>query len=181
MRGLGFGAVVLGLTAGLLTPVGASAAEVEVVRSVGVQLPVADLRAIELDEDRGRLYVAQGVGGGDPLVVTDLDGRPVTQVPAVTDLSDLVLSDDRRTLLAAQGFAGVVAVDADTLTVAARYPAPEGACVYTVEPSGDKVVGGFVDCGLGTGRGRGEARAAAPRRAGRPTSPPEPRTATPDP
>lgn len=151
MRGWGFGAVALGVVAGLLTPVSAAARDVEVVKSVGVRLPVADLRAIELDEDRGRLYVAQGVGGGDPLVVTDLDGRLVARVPAVTDLSDLVLSDDRGTLLAAQAFSGVTALDADTLTVSATYPAPEGACVYTVEPSGDKVVGGFVDCGYGSG------------------------------
>ncbi|NUT52314.1 MAG: hypothetical protein HOV94_34220 [Saccharothrix sp.] len=148
MRGAGVGAVVVAL-ATTLTPM--ASAEVAAVKSVGVQLPVADLRAIELDEDRGRLYVAQGVGGGDPLVVTDLDGRPVAQVPAVTDLSDLALGDDGATLLAAQGFAGITALDADTLTVSARYPAPDGACVYTVEPTGDKVVGGFVDCGYGSG------------------------------
>ncbi|ONI91825.1 hypothetical protein ALI22I_07035 [Saccharothrix sp. ALI-22-I] len=140
---------------GLLTPANvtaeAAADGVDVLKSVGAQLPVADLRAIELDEDRGRLYVAQGVGGGHPLVVTDLDGRLVTQVSAVTDLSDLALSDDRGTLLAARGFAGVTALDADTLTVSATYPAPDGACVYTVEPSGGKVVGGFVDCGIGSG------------------------------
>ncbi|MFJ6673214.1 TolB family protein [Actinosynnema sp. NPDC091369] len=151
MRRAGFGVVALGVVAGLLTPVSAAAQDVEVVKSVGVRLPVEDLRAVELDEDRGRLYVAQGVGGGDPLVVTDLDGRLVERVPAVTDLSDLALSDDRGTLLAAQAFSGVTALHADTLTVSATYPAPEGACVYTVEPSGDKVVGGFVDCGYGSG------------------------------
>ncbi|MFE9747236.1 TolB family protein [Saccharothrix saharensis] len=151
MRGSVSGAVALGVVAGLLTPVSAAAQDVEVVKSVGVRLPVADLRAVELDEDRGRLYVAQGVGGGDPLVVTDLDGRLVARVPAATDLSDLALSDDRGTLLAAQAFSGVTALDADTLTVSATYPAPDGACVHTVEPSGDKVVGGFVDCGYGSG------------------------------
>jgi hypothetical protein len=72
-----------------------------VPKSVGVQLPVSDLRAIELDEDRSRLYIAQGVGSGTPIVTTDLDGRLLTRITAVTDVSDLVLSDDGTTLLAA--------------------------------------------------------------------------------
>jgi hypothetical protein len=63
---------------------------------------------------RGRLYLAQGVGGGLPLVVTDLDGRLQTRVTAVTDVSDVVLSDDGRTLYAAQGFRS----SADTLAAA---------------------------------------------------------------
>jgi hypothetical protein len=121
------------------------------VKSVGVQLPVQDFRAIELDEDRGRLYLAQGVGGGLPLVVTDLDGRLQTRVTSVTDVSDVVLSDDRRTLFVAQGFDRVTALDADTLAVTATYPAPAGACVSIVEPTGGKVVGGYVDCGIGSG------------------------------
>lgn len=128
-----------------------AASEVALVKSVGVQLPVEDFRGIELDEDRGRLYVAQGVGGGVPLVVTDLDGRLLNKLAAVTDVSDVVLSDDGRTLYAAQGFAQITAVDTETLTVRAVYPAPDGACVYTVEPSGDKVVGGFRNCGIGQG------------------------------
>jgi hypothetical protein len=128
-----------------------AAAEVAVVKSVGVQLPVEDFRGIELDEDRNRLYLAQGVGRGLPLVVTDTDGRLQTRVTAVTDVSDVVLSDDGQTLYAAQGFAQIAAVDTATLTVRTVYPAPEGACVYTVEPSGNKVVGGYVDCGIGSG------------------------------
>lgn len=126
-------------------------AEITPVQSVGAQLPVQDFRAIELDEDRGRLYLAQGVGGGLPLVVTDLDGKLETRVDSVTDISDLVLSDDGSTLLAAQGFDRVTALDAQSLTVRATYPAPDGACVFNVEPSGDKVVGGFRDCGIGSG------------------------------
>jgi hypothetical protein len=121
------------------------------VRSVGVQLPVTDFRAIELDEDRGRLYLAQGVDGGLPLVVTDLDGKLLRRVDAVTDISDVVLSDDHRTLLVAQGFARVVALDAETLTPTATYEAPDGACVYLTEPTGDKIVGGYRDCGIGSG------------------------------
>src|SRR5258706_1127813 len=125
-----------------------AAAEVVVVKSVGVQLPVEDSRRSEWDGDRNRLSLAQGVGGGLPLVVTDLDGRLQTRVTAVTDVSDVVLSDDGQTLYAAQGFAQIAAVDTATLTVRTVYPAPEGPCVYTVEPSGNKVVGGSVDRGL---------------------------------
>ena len=144
-------AVVLWLVAVPDRAAVAAGTEVAVLKSVGVQLPVVDLRAVELDEDRGRLYVAQGAGAGYPLVVTDLDGGLVKQLPLVTDVSDLVLSDDHSTLLAAQGFARVVALDATALSVTATYPAPAGACVYTVEPSGSKIVGGFVDCGIGSG------------------------------
>jgi len=146
------GVVVLALTfPATASPAQSSAASVEVVKSVGVQLPVSDFRAIELDEARGRLYIAQGVGGGSPLIVTDLDGRLVSQVTAVTDLSDLTLSDDGDTLLVAQGFERVVALDLDTFTIAGKYQGIQGACVVSVEPSGDKVIGTFVDCGIGSG------------------------------
>lgn len=123
----------------------------EVVKSVGTQLPVSDFRAFELDEDRGRLYIAQGVGLGYPLIVTDLEGHLISQVGSVTDLSDLTLSDDGATLLAAQGFDRVIAVDLNTFAVAGKYPGVAGACVVSVEPSGDKVIGTFVDCGIGSG------------------------------
>src|SRR5262249_35652597 len=36
-------------------------------------------------------------------------------------------------------------------TVSATYNAPAGACVHTVEPTGNKIVGGYVDCGIGSG------------------------------
>src|SRR5262245_21921690 len=126
-------------------------AEITPVQSVGVQLPVQDFRAIELDEDRGRLYLAQGVGGGLPLVVTDLDGRLQTRVDSVTDVSDVVLSGDGSTLYVAQDFDRITALDAQSLAVKATYQAPAGACVSIVEPTGGKVVGGYVDCGIGSG------------------------------
>lgn len=121
------------------------------VKSVGVPLPVQDFRAIELDEGRGRLYVAQGAGAGLPLVVTDLEGRLLSRVAAVTDVSDLELSDDGRTLLVVQGFARVAALDAETLHVTGIYPAPEGVCPTRVESTGGKVVAGYVNCGAGSG------------------------------
>jgi hypothetical protein len=146
------GFVVLGTPAAAETVVAESTvAESTVHKSVGVQLPVRDFRTIELDEDRGRLYVAQGVGAGYPLVVTDLDGNLVTERGDIADLSDMVLSDDGATLYAAQGFERVIAIDAASLDVTATFPAPAGACVYLVEPSGDKLVGGYVDCGIGSG------------------------------
>ncbi|RZU73653.1 hypothetical protein EV384_2071 [Micromonospora kangleipakensis] len=141
----------IGLSAGELLTTAPAAAETVPLKSVGTQLPVDDLRAIELDEARGRLYIAQGVGGGLPLVVTDLDGRLLNRVTAVGGISDLVLSDDGRILYAAQGFNRIVALDADTLTMVASYPAPPGAWLYTVEPTGEKVVGGFIDAGIGSG------------------------------
>ncbi|MFE9658173.1 hypothetical protein [Micromonospora sp. NPDC006431] len=141
----------IGLSAGELLSAGPAAAQTAPVKSVGVQLPVNDLRAIELDEARGRLYIAQGVGAGLPLVVTDLDGRLLNRVTAVADISDLVLSDDGRILYAAQGFNRIIALDAATLTMTASYPAPTGAGVYTVEPTGGKIVGGFINAGIGSG------------------------------
>ena len=128
-----------------------AAAQVTPVKSVGVQLPVQDFRDIELDEDRGRLYLAQGVGAGSPLVVTDLDGRLQARVDSVTDVSDVALSDDGRTLFVAQGFDRVTALDADSLSVTATYRAPQGACVFHVEPTGGKVVGAYSNCGIGSG------------------------------
>jgi hypothetical protein len=148
---------VLGLTVatvlggGVATVASTAQAEITAVQSVGVQLPVQDFRAIELDEDRGRLYLAQGVGGALPLVVTDLDGRLQTRVDSVTDVSDIVLSGDGSTLYVAQGFDRITALDAQSLTVKATYQAPTGACVFIVEPTGGKVVGGYVDCGIGSG------------------------------
>ncbi len=75
----------------------------------------------------------------------------VAQSTAVTDLSDVKLSDDGGTLLVAQGFQQVTAVDPDTLTVTGEYPAPAGACVFAAEPTGAKIVGAYVDCGIGSG------------------------------
>ena len=139
------------LTVAMVVTLAANPVPAEVVKSVGTQLPVSDFRAFELDEDRGRLYIAQGVGLGYPLTVTDLDGRLISQVGSVTDLSDLTLSDDGASLFAAQGFDRVIAVDPDTFAIAGKYPGVAGACVVSVEPSGDKVIGTFVDCGIGSG------------------------------
>jgi hypothetical protein len=139
------------VSAGVALAGPSSADEPVLLKSVGTQLPVQDFRAIELDEDRGRLYLAQGAGSELPLVVTDLDGVLQTKVSAVTGVSDVVLSDDHQTLLVAQDFDHVSAVDADTLVPSARYDAPTGACVYSVEPAGDKIVGAFRDCGIGSG------------------------------
>jgi hypothetical protein len=148
-------AVVLLLTAAgtasivAIAPQRATAATA--VKSVGAALPVEDFRAIELDEGRGRLYLAQGSGTGLPLVVTDLDGRLLSRVEAVTNVSDLRLSGDGRTLFAVQGFARVIALDTETLTVTRTYPAPDGACPSSVEVTGGKVVAGYLNCGAGSG------------------------------
>lgn len=123
----------------------------DVVKSVGTQLPVRDFRAFELDEDRGRLYITQGVGLGYPLVVTDLDGHLISEVASLTDVHDPTLADDGDTLLMMQGFDHVIAVDPETMAVTAEYPGIPGACVVWVEPSGDKVIGTFRDCGFGSG------------------------------
>src|SRR3954469_20831491 len=152
-RGLALGglALITMVSAGVVLAGPSSADEPVLLKSVGTQLPVQDFRAIELDEDRGRLYLAQGAGSELPLVVTDLDGVLRTKVSAVTGVSDVVLGDDHQTLLVAQDFDHVSAVDADTLVPSARYDAPTGACVYSVEPAGDKIVGAFLDCGIGSG------------------------------
>jgi hypothetical protein len=150
--------VALATSAGLLTFGSPRAGAATPVKSVGVALPVDDFRAIELDEARGRLYVAQGAvaqgagsGAGLPLVVTDLDGRLLDRVDAVTDISDVELSGDGRTLFAAHGFSQVIALDADTLAITGTYPAPEGVCPYNVQATGGKVVAGYLDCGTGSG------------------------------
>jgi hypothetical protein len=73
------------------------------------------------------------------------------RVEAVTDVSDLRLSGDGRTLFAVQGLARVLALDAETLTVTGTYPAPDGVCPSTVEVTGGKVVAGYLNCGAGSG------------------------------
>jgi hypothetical protein len=148
---LGGLALITLTTAGILLAGPSSADEPTLLKSVGTQLPVEDFRAMELDEGRGRLYLAQGAGGDLPLVVTDLDGVLQAKVSALTGVSDVVLSNDKQSLLVAQDFRRVTAVDADSLMPKATYDAPVGACVTTVEPAGDKVVGTFRDCGTGTG------------------------------
>jgi hypothetical protein len=152
-RGLALGALalIIGLSTGVVLAGPSSADEPVLVKSVGTQLPVDDFRAMELDEARGRLYLAQGAGSELPLVVTDLDGVLQTKVAAVTGVSDVVLSDDHNTLLVAADFDHVTAVDADTLVPSATYAAPTGACVYAVEPAGDKIVGAYYNCGIGSG------------------------------
>ncbi|GAA2760115.1 WD40 repeat domain-containing protein [Actinopolymorpha rutila] len=121
------------------------------VKSLGVPLPVSYFSAIELDEARGRLYVGQSIGHDLPLAVTDLDGRLLSHVDAVKDVTDVTLSDDGRTLFAAQGYDRVTAMDAESLQVTGVYFAPDGVCPTSVEATGGKVVAGYVDCGAGSG------------------------------
>ena len=151
-RGLALGglALIISASVGLMVAGPSSADEPVLVKSVGTQLPVQDLRAMELDEARGRLYLAQGAGSTLPLVVTNLDGVLQTKLTAVTGASDVVLSNDHQQLLVTQDYDRVTALDADTLVPSATYDAPEGACVYSAEPAGDKIVAAFLDCGLGT-------------------------------
>lgn len=150
-RGLALGGLALiTLSAvGVVIADPSSADEPVLAKSVGTQLPVQDLRAMELDEARGRLYLAQGAGSQLPLVVTDLDGVLQTKVTAVTGASDVVLSADRQQLLVTHDYDRVTALNADTLVPSATYAAPPGACVYAAEPTGDKVVAAFLDCGVG--------------------------------
>jgi hypothetical protein len=151
VRGLTLGALALitSVSVGVVVAGPSSADEPVLVKSVGTQLPVQDLRAMELDEARGRLYIAQGAGSNLPLVVTDLDGVLQTKLTAVTGASDVVLSNDHQKVLVTQDYDRVTALDADTLVPSATYDAPAGACVYSAEPAGDKVVAAFLDCGIG--------------------------------
>jgi len=151
-RGLALGglALIISASVGVVVAGPSSADEPVLAKSVGTQLPVQDLRAMELDEARGRLYLAQGAGSTLPLVVTDLDGVLQTKLTGVTGASDVVLSHDHQRLLVTQDYDRVTALDADTLVPSATYDAPKGACVYSAEPTGDKIVAAFLDCGLGT-------------------------------
>jgi hypothetical protein len=145
------GLALITLTAtGVVLAGPSSAAEPPLEKSVGTQLPVQDLRAMELDEARGRLYFAQGAGSDLPLVVTDLDGVLQTKVTAVTGASDVALSDDHSQLLVTHDYHRVTALNADTLVPSATYDAPAGACVYNSEPAGSKLVAAFLDCGIGS-------------------------------
>lgn len=152
LRGLALGglALIISAAVGVVVAGPSSADEPVLVKSVGTQLPVQDLRAMELDEARGRLYFAQGAGSTLPLVVTDLDGTLQKKLTAVTGASDVVLSNDHQQVLVTQDYDRVTALDADTLEPSATYDAPKGACVYSAEPTGDKIVAAFLDCGLGT-------------------------------
>ncbi|MER7243305.1 hypothetical protein [Kribbella sp. NPDC000426] len=136
------------LLGGLVLSSPSAVAEPLAAKSVGTQLPVQGFSAIELDEGRGRLYLAQGASTALPLVVTDLDGVLQTEVSAVTGATDVVLSDDHQTVLVAQGDR-VTTLDANTLVPSATYGAPAGACVSQVEPAADKIVGSFRNCGIG--------------------------------
>ncbi|WP_406048036.1 hypothetical protein [Kribbella sp. NBC_00889] len=152
VRGLALGglALIISAAVGVVVAGPSSADEPVLAKSVGTQLPVQDLRAMELDEARGRLYFAQGAGSALPLVVTDLDGALQKKLTAVTGASDVVLSNDHQQVLVTQDYDRVTALDADTLEPSATYDAPKGACVYSAEPAGDKIVAAFLDCGLGT-------------------------------
>jgi hypothetical protein len=150
-RGLALGglALIISASVGVVVAGPSSADEPVLAKSVGTQLPVQDLRAMALDEARGRLYIAQGAGSTLPLVVTDLDGVLQTKVTAVTGASDVELSDDHQQVLVTHDYDRVTALDADTLVPSATYDAPAGACVFNSEQAGTKIVAAFLDCGLG--------------------------------
>ncbi|GAB2683935.1 hypothetical protein [Kribbella swartbergensis] len=151
-RGLALGglALITLVSVGVVVAGPSSADEPVPAKSVGTQLPVQDLRAMEVDEARGRLYLAQGAGSDLPLVVTDLDGVLRSKLSTVTGASDVALTTDRQQVLVTQHYNRVTALDADTLVPSATYAAPDGACVFNAEPAGTKVVAAFLDCGLGT-------------------------------
>ncbi|MFF7948984.1 YncE family protein [Streptomyces griseorubiginosus] len=114
------------LTAVTATP--ASAASVTVGAPAG----------IVVDDALKRVFV--GDDANDRIVATDYNGNRVDSVTGIEGLFDLALSDDGTTLYAtARRSHEIVALDAATLDVKARYPVAAGIGPLYVEVAGGRV------------------------------------------
>jgi hypothetical protein len=88
-------------------------------------LPVTNVYQVVADTAHDHLFISQGTAGtDDPMLVTDLNGDPITTIGAA--VQGLALSADGKTLYAGNGNA-VTAISTTTLKQAASYSLPSGA------------------------------------------------------
>ena len=117
---------------------GATQASADSVTDIGM----AGFRDIIVDEAHDHVFVSQG---NATLIVTDLQGVPLTTIENLHGAAGMTLSPDGATLYVALSSGdAIAAVDADTLEVANTYPTGTASC-----PSDVAVTVGLVWFGSG--------------------------------
>lgn len=95
---------------------------------------------VVVDDTLKRVFV--GDDTNDRIVAADYNGNRVDSVSGIEGIFDLALSDDGSTLYAtARRSHEIVALDAATLDVKARYPVAAGIGPLYLEAAGGKVCG----------------------------------------
>ena len=130
---------VLSLVVALLAVSGsASQASADSVNDIGM----TDFRAMVVDEAHGHVYVSQG---NATLIVTDLQGVPITTIEQLHGAAGMTLSPDGSTLYVALSSGdAIAAVNTGTLEVANTYPTGTASC-----PSDVAITVGLVWFGSG--------------------------------
>jgi hypothetical protein len=114
--------VVLSLVVALLAVGGAIQASADSVTDIGM----TGFRDIIVDEAHDHVYVSQG---NATLIVTDLQGVPITTIEGLHGAAGMTLSPDGSTLYVALSSGdAIAAVDPDTLEVANTYPTGTASC-----------------------------------------------------
>ena len=132
---------VLSLVVALLAVgVGATQASADSVTDIGM----TGFRDLLVDEAHDHVFVSQG---NATLIVTDLQGVPVTTIEDLHGAAGMTLSPDGTTLYVALSSGdAIAAVDTDTLEVANTYPTGTASC-----PSDVAITVGMVWFGSGCG------------------------------
>ncbi|WP_282701113.1 Ig-like domain repeat protein [Streptomyces sp. CC219B] len=120
-----------------------------------VTATVGSYGGMVVDGPRKRVYLGDDARG--QIIAADYSGNRVDSVSGINGVFDLALSDDGDTLYAtARGSHEIVALDAATLDVKARYPVAAGIGPIHVEYAGGKVwfsygeYGGQTESDLGS-------------------------------
>src|SRR6516162_11696987 len=122
----------------LAAALGLAAAPAGIARAdVVAQLPIQNEYQIVADTAHGHLFISQRSfsSSDDSILVTDLDGNPVTTISGENGVEGLALSPDGTTLYAALTTGDAVsAISTTTLQETARYPLPAGYAAYSMAP-----------------------------------------------
>jgi len=111
---------------------------------VAAGLPITSVFQVVADTAHGHLFISQGMdaGSNDSILVTDLNGNPVTVIR--DQALGLALSPDGKTLYAANGNA-VTAISTTTLKETASYPLPSGDRAVGVAVQGSELWMSYQD------------------------------------
>jgi YVTN family beta-propeller protein len=133
---------VLLATAGMIVSAGSLLAGSNQPASAAspVSLPISSYYQMVVDAAHGHVFISQGSGSQDGILVTDLSGQVITTITGQSGVVGITLSPDGSTLYAALSTAdAVTAISTGTLTQTASYPLPAGDSPFNVAAQSGKI------------------------------------------
>ncbi|RAG80375.1 hypothetical protein DN069_38460, partial [Streptacidiphilus pinicola] len=127
-----------------LTPLTLATASAASTAAVGTPLAIAHFSHLVVDQAHGHLFISGGASTSQ-LLVTDLNGTLVQQIPLPSGATGLTLSTDGTTLYAALPDSdAITAVDTASLTRTATYPTGAGTHPDSLAATADTVWFGYT-------------------------------------